>query len=282
VRSRAPFPTLLLVDDEPDIRTIARLTLQQGDRFRVVEASSGHEALTLAGQLQPDLVLLDVMMAGMDGPAVLAALRANPLTAGIPVIFLTAQAMPEELDRLRALGARAILTKPFDPATFPGQVADALESGAEPARPSLPGPAAGRDLDIVVDLGALGHLQGLTGESGRDIASELVELFAAHTPAALGRMRALAPAPAPANHEVERLAHSLKSSAAMLGALTISSLAQTVESLARDGDLTQTSDLLDLIQQALTPTLVQLEAEAQRLQIAAPATATSGQEDDSV
>lgn len=118
---------ILIADDEDDIRTIARLSLVRVGKMEVVEATNGAEAVSRACSERPDAILLDVMMPGMDGPATLQALRADEATAGIPVLFLTAKAMSSEIERLRALGAVAVLTKPFDPMKLPSQVAAALK-----------------------------------------------------------------------------------------------------------------------------------------------------------
>jgi CheY-like chemotaxis protein len=115
----------LIVDDESSIRKIARLALQVG-RFGVAEADGGADAVEHATREQPDVILLDVVMPDPDGPAVLAALRRDPRTAGIPVIFLTALADPAEKERLKALGASAVIEKPFDPRGLASQVRAAL------------------------------------------------------------------------------------------------------------------------------------------------------------
>lgn len=109
---------VLIVDDEPDIRRIARLGLARVGKMDVVEASNGAEGLLRAKEERPDAVLLDVMMPAMDGPTTLARLREDPATAGIPVVFLTAKAIAAEVDRLKSLGAAGVLTKPFDPMTL--------------------------------------------------------------------------------------------------------------------------------------------------------------------
>lgn len=113
---------VLIVDDEADIRRIACLGLARLGSCDVVEAQSGAQALEQARQAQPDVILLDVMMPGQDGPTTLEVLRADPSTASIPVVFLTAKAMPSEIARLTALGAAGVLTKPFDPRTLADQV----------------------------------------------------------------------------------------------------------------------------------------------------------------
>jgi len=123
--SRRPM-NILLVDDERDTRKVARLALQRLGGFTVTEAASGRDALAAAARARPDAVILDVMMPEMDGLEVLATLRACPDTAGLPVMFLTATVMPEELARLHALGALAILQKPFEPRQFAADVRAAL------------------------------------------------------------------------------------------------------------------------------------------------------------
>jgi CheY-like chemotaxis protein len=109
---------VLIVDDEPDIRRIAKLGLSRVGGMEVVEAANGAEALVRAKEDKPDAVLLDVMMPGLDGPSTLARLREDPATSGIPVVFLTAKAIAAELERLKVLGAAGVLTKPFDPMTL--------------------------------------------------------------------------------------------------------------------------------------------------------------------
>jgi CheY-like chemotaxis protein len=117
---------VLIIDDEADIRRVARLSLVKIGGMEVLDAANGLEGTETAAAEAPDAILLDVMMPGLDGPATLHALRADPRTAGIPVVFLTAKAMPEEVARLLALGVRGVLNKPFDPMTLPSQLRAAL------------------------------------------------------------------------------------------------------------------------------------------------------------
>ena len=113
---------ILIIDDEDDIRSISRLALGRVGGMDVTDASSGKDGIAKAVAEAPDAILLDVMMPEQDGPATLLLLKADPRTAGIPVIFLTAKAMASELERLRALGAAGVLTKPFDPMTLAASV----------------------------------------------------------------------------------------------------------------------------------------------------------------
>ena len=113
---------ILLIDDEDDIRTIIRISLETIGGFEVLLAGGGEEGLEVSARDKPDLILLDVMMPGLDGPATLKRLKRNPTSADIPVVFLTAKAQQMELDRLKDMGAEGVLTKPFDPMKLPDLV----------------------------------------------------------------------------------------------------------------------------------------------------------------
>lgn len=119
------MPTLekiLYVDDEEDIRTVVEMSLEMLGNYTIKLCASGQQALNEVIDFAPDLILLDVMMPGMDGPTTLSNLRKMPELASVPVIFMTAKAQPHELAELKALGAVSILTKPFDPMTLAEQV----------------------------------------------------------------------------------------------------------------------------------------------------------------
>lgn len=106
---------ILYVDDEPDIREIVQMALGLVPTLSVSTADSGMRALQSMQASKPDLVLLDVMMPNMDGPTTLQQMRSQPELQAIPVIFMTAKAMPQEVARFRSLGAAAVIAKPFDP-----------------------------------------------------------------------------------------------------------------------------------------------------------------------
>ncbi|HEY9677359.1 MAG TPA: response regulator [Drouetiella sp.] len=118
---------ILLVDDDPSIRKIAQITLTSVGKFQVTSVSSGADALTAASSEKFDLVILDVMMPNMDGPMTLAKLRALPNLSDLPVIFMTAKVQKHELDRLQILGARGVITKPFEPLQICTQIQSILE-----------------------------------------------------------------------------------------------------------------------------------------------------------
>ena len=110
-----PLNRILYVEDEPDIRAIAKLALEMVGGFTVELCGSGHEAIQKAGAFQPDLILLDVMMPGMDGAATLEALRKQPQIETLPIAFMTAKVQTEEVERYIGMGAIGIVAKPFDP-----------------------------------------------------------------------------------------------------------------------------------------------------------------------
>jgi CheY-like chemotaxis protein len=123
---------ILHVDDEPDIREVAELSLGLDPDFTVRSCGSGKDALAIAEEWQPDFILLDVMMPVMDGPATLVQLRENAKTAGIPVIFMTARAQAREVDRFRSLGAVGVIPKPFDPMTLAASVRSYVQPAHDP------------------------------------------------------------------------------------------------------------------------------------------------------
>lgn len=118
---------VLHVDDEPDIREVAAFSLELDADIALTTAASGTVALEiLGGGFRPDVILLDVMMPGLDGPGTLARLRALPGLDATPVIFMTARVQTSERDRYLDLGAIGVITKPFDPMTLASQVRDLL------------------------------------------------------------------------------------------------------------------------------------------------------------
>lgn len=113
---------ILVIDDEADIREIARMSLQITKHWDVLTAASGTEGVAIATAEQPDAILLDVIMPDVDGLTTLKALNTNLATQHIPVLLLTATVKIATQQQCAELGARAILLKPFDPGILGNQI----------------------------------------------------------------------------------------------------------------------------------------------------------------
>lgn len=118
---------ILVIDDEDDIREIAKVSLQTLKQWQVLTASSGEEGVAIATESQPDAILLDVLMPGLDGLMTLDRLQKTPTTHMIPVIMLTATGGIGAEQQYTDLGARAIMSKPFDPGLLGDHIALALQ-----------------------------------------------------------------------------------------------------------------------------------------------------------
>jgi CheY-like chemotaxis protein/HPt (histidine-containing phosphotransfer) domain-containing protein len=119
---------ILHVDDDPDIRAVVELSLGLDPAFSVRSCASGQDALATAVDWSPDMILCDVMMPVMDGPATLTRLRECPQTVNTPVVFMTARAQTRELEHFKSLGAAGVIPKPFDPITLVDSVRCHLRS----------------------------------------------------------------------------------------------------------------------------------------------------------
>ena len=124
---------MLYVDDDDCMRAIVE-TACEGPEFTVTTVPSGQEALALARENSFDLVLLDVVMPGLDGPATLALLRAQENYRSTPMAFLTAHTHPTEREFLEARDVIGVLAKPFDPRTLPGLLRAMAHQGNHAAR----------------------------------------------------------------------------------------------------------------------------------------------------
>jgi CheY-like chemotaxis protein len=118
---------VLIVDDDEDVRNITELAASRLGKWETTLAANGIEALEKARSDPPDVILLDVMMPELDGPATLARLREDPATARIPVIFLTAKAQRGEVESYKALGACGVIVKPFEVRSLVDQVRQIVE-----------------------------------------------------------------------------------------------------------------------------------------------------------
>jgi len=125
-----PLTRILYIEDEPDIQAVAKLALETIGGYTLEVCSSGTEALEKGPSFAPDLILMDVMMPGMDGPTTLAELRKTPSLAKTPMIFMTAKVQPEEVSELKSLGAIDVIAKPFDPMTLSQVINDIWQKQA--------------------------------------------------------------------------------------------------------------------------------------------------------
>ncbi len=223
---------ILHVDDEPDIREVVDISLGLNPDFEVRACLSGAEAVAAAVEWSPFLILLDVMMPGMDGPATLTLLRRNPQSADIPVLFMTARAQTREVEHLIALGAQGVISKPFDPMTLAFLVRSHLQAVR------------------------IGTLRGIFMRRAKTDAAllkpYLCRLAGNRDPAALAL--------------VGQIAHDLAGAADLLGFDEIGSAASAVEKAAtakRDGRDTQTD-----LAHALEQLIVRLEDEWKELSAA--------------
>ncbi len=120
--------TILYVEDDPSIQRVTELALHDVGGLEVKVCSSGQEALDAADEFKPDLLLLDVMMPGLDGPTTLHELRKLEITRETPAIFMTAKVQKHEVDELKQLaGTIEVIAKPFDPMTLAAQLREAWD-----------------------------------------------------------------------------------------------------------------------------------------------------------
>ena len=203
---------VLIIDDDGDTRELVQMSLALA-RMETVSASSGAEGVAKAARDRPDAILLDVMMPFMDGPATLRALRADPRTADIPVLFLTASAMIAEVERLESLDVVGILPKPFDPATLGARVRTALEKSTV-SRRAAPAPAAA---SLPKTLDDLRNAFVKTSLEKADRAKELVARLASE------------PKDEAAREDLMRFFHSLAGIGASHGFVQVTALAKEGE-----------------------------------------------------
>lgn len=122
-----PTKKILIVDDEECIQTVVQFGVQMVVDWKVLIASSGHQGIETACVEKPDVILLDVMMPDMNGIDTFKALQADPQTAQIPVIFLTAKAQTSERRQFNDLGVSGVITKPFNSLDLPDLIAKILD-----------------------------------------------------------------------------------------------------------------------------------------------------------
>ncbi|ELS32698.1 MULTISPECIES: response regulator [Pseudanabaena] len=122
-----PIKRILVVDDEESIQTVVRFGIQMVVDWEVLVASSGMQCIKIAGDEKPDAILLDVMMPDMDGLSTFKALQADPQTAQIPVIFLTAKVQTSERRQFNDLLVSGVIMKPFNSLDLPDLITQILD-----------------------------------------------------------------------------------------------------------------------------------------------------------
>lgn len=118
---------VLYIEDEEDIRIVADIALKTIGGLDTRCCASGPEGLATLETFQAQLILLDVMMPGMDGPSVLSEIRNNEQYQNTPIVFITAKVQADEVDQLLSLGANAVISKPFEPMDMAQKLKDIWE-----------------------------------------------------------------------------------------------------------------------------------------------------------
>lgn len=174
--------TVLLVDDDPGIAEVASLALSRVGGFDVRVTDRAEEALEIASSGNLSCVILDVMMPKVDGPTLFRRLRELSACANLPIIFLTAKVQTHEVERLMALGAAGVISKPFDPMTLPSQVTEILETSSRSQTSSSGPPLPLRDVwekrrdDVRRDLRLLRREIRASSTSSIELAHKLTGL----------------------------------------------------------------------------------------------------------
>ncbi|HKK56463.1 response regulator [Marinobacter sp.] len=119
---------ILLVEDEEDIRAVAEIALESVGGFQLKVCASGPEALESIAGFAPQLIILDVMMPGMEGPETLREIRKLPEYALTPAVFMTAKVQADEIQSYLAGGATGVIPKPFDPMTLSDRILEIWQS----------------------------------------------------------------------------------------------------------------------------------------------------------
>ncbi len=194
------FQSILYVDDDPDICSVVQATLRLVPGLNVRTADSGERAIDLASELRPDLVLMDVMMPGLDGPSTFARMRESALLSEIPVIFMTAKVLPTEIAQLLQLGAIGVIVKPFDPLNLYGELFSLWNNGGTGRRSAIEGGGPAQ-VQAQVDLLTVSFLQ----RAWTDVINlaKMIERAQAADRSAMP--------------EIERICHSIHGAGAMFG-----------------------------------------------------------------
>jgi CheY-like chemotaxis protein len=117
-----PLNRICYVEDDEDIRRIVRMSLEKVGKMTVEVVGDPLVAIDAITKLNPDLVMLDWMMPGLDGPSLFRQMKERPETSAYPVVFITAKASSKDMEELMRLGAAGAISKPFSPKDLPDQL----------------------------------------------------------------------------------------------------------------------------------------------------------------
>ncbi len=265
----AKAPVILVVDDDATLRIVAREHLESAG-FIVEEAADGLQAIKEYRSIQPDAILMDVMMPGMDGYETTRRIRALEIESGrgpIPILALTAHPVSGDRERCLDAGMNDYLTKPIRMTALQASLekwcrsASGNGAGGNPPRregrtPSgsdeRPGDTPPDDTDI--DSGPLDQLRALGQTKGgrRDVVAEVIEAYLDACPELLGRIRAAVDRGD--DRELRDAAHALRSSSLNVGAAGLASLCAELENRARARSSTDDERLIPRIEAAFVGT----------------------------
>jgi len=207
--------SVLFVDDDPDVCEVVQATLCLIAGLQVYTAGSGEQAIDLAYELRPDLVLMDVVMPGLDGPSTLERMRERAPISEIPVIFLSAKMHPATAAHFLELGAIGVIGKPFDPLKLCDEVLSLWKH-------------AGATRGVKRTHAAHSQVQAKV--------SSLTASFLQRTRDDVVRLRSIVESAGHGNQsllkEVHRVAHSIRGAGTMFGFPEVSAAAEKIERLA--------------------------------------------------
>jgi two-component system OmpR family response regulator len=207
--------SVLFVDDDPDVCEVVKATLSLIAGLQVYTAGCGEQAIDLAYEFRPDLVLMDVVMPGLDGPSTLKRMRESAPISEIPVIFLSARVLPETVAQLLELGVIGVIAKPFDPLKLCGELLSLWKhSGATRAIKR----------NHAAHFRVQAKISSLTARFIQRTRDDVVRLRSIVESAHRGNQSSL--------KEVHRVAHSIRGAGAMFGFPEVSAAAERIERLA--------------------------------------------------
>jgi len=209
--STREFQSVLYVDDDADICSVVQATLRLVPGLHVQTADSGERAIDLAHELRPDLVLMDVMMPGLDGPSTLRRMRESVLLVDIPVVFMTAKVLPAEISQFLQMGAIGVIVKPFDPLRLYGELCALWDKGAATRQDSTASSGQSH---------AQAQVDSLTINFLQRAWTDVINLAKMIERAQAGDRSVF--------KEIEHVAHSLHGAGAMFGFPKISELGATI------------------------------------------------------